>query len=257
MYLVELLTPKLSDTDTEAGLESFAGRYRKIVDAGMVVSVPDNPMGVLRFAVVEVLKELGLPVDAGQFLLHVNTFHTKQDLDDTLREAAELGVRNVLVVSGDGGERLAKLRPELIGSKAKSVTSEHLLEYINRDYSDVFNCGVAFNPYEPAEHELEKMRRKKDAGAKFIVTQPVIGNNDNILGLISFDLPVYVGAWMSKNVDLLSKCVGYAVTDGGHYDPVENLAVLRAGYPGFGLYLSMMGFKTQFQRFAASRLPSD
>jgi hypothetical protein len=45
-YLIELLSPKRSsDNQVEALLDRFAERYRRIIKAGVGVSIPDNPMG--------------------------------------------------------------------------------------------------------------------------------------------------------------------------------------------------------------------
>ena len=42
-------------------------------------------------------------------------------------------------------------------------TSVELLKYVNREYPGMFSLGVAFNPYEPEDHEMEKTQRKIDA----------------------------------------------------------------------------------------------
>ena len=61
-------------------------------------------------------------------------------------------------------------------------------------------------------------------------------------------LPVYVGAWMSKRLDLLSQCVGYTIPEDTPYDPIANLPELQKASPDSGLYLALLGFKTQFPR---------
>ncbi len=78
-YIIELLTPKQSDDDFEERLEVFAERYRRILDAGTAVSIPDNPMGNVHFTALEVMDFLDLPVDTGRTLLHLNSFHLKAD----------------------------------------------------------------------------------------------------------------------------------------------------------------------------------
>jgi methylenetetrahydrofolate reductase (NADPH) len=225
-YLIELLTPRQSDPDFEARLEVFGQRYRRILDHGAVVSIPDNPLGNLHFTAMETVEFLGLPLDPERTLLHLNTFHRKADLDVFLEAA-----------------RAAGLKPEALDSAAKAVTSVELLGYIARRYPDSFNCGVAFNQYEPAAPELEKLRRKIDAGARFIVTQPVIGANSAVSSLAAFGLPVWAGAWMSKRVDLLVECVGLGQLDTAGYDPTANLALLHEIFPSFGLYLAQLSFK--------------
>jgi len=202
-YVIELLTPKQSDDDFEARLEVFAERYRRILDAGAVVSIPDNPMGNVHFTAQEVVDFLALPLDPERTLLHLNSFHLKSDMDTFLGGAAERGVKNLLVISGDGGPKLPRLEPSDVGIDAKTVTSIVLLQYIEREYPGVFTCGVAFNQYEPAEYELGRLDRKLEAGARFVITQPVIGDDSIVASLGSCGVPVFIGAWMSKRVDLL------------------------------------------------------
>jgi methylenetetrahydrofolate reductase (NADPH) len=242
-YLIELLTPRQSDLDFEVRLEKFRERYRRILDYGAVVTIPDNPLGNLHFTAMETVDFLGLPLDPERTLLHLNTFHRKTDLDAFLDAAQASGLKHLLVVSGDGGPRLPKLEPGDLGSHAKSVTSVELLEYVTRRHPGVFRCGVAFNQYEPVEDELRKLGRKIEAGARFIVTQPAIGRDKVVSELIGSRLPVWVGAWMSKRIDLLAECVGLRQLDAAAYDPAANLEVLHRSYPSFGIYLAQMPFR--------------
>ena len=115
---------------------------------------------------------------------------------------------------------------------------------------------MAFNQYEPAEHELAKLRRKIEAGARFVVTQPVIDADATVSSLGSFKLPVWVGAWMSKRVDLLLECVGVErPTSAEPYDPAANLARLHDSFPDFGLYLAQLSFKKDWGPLL-TRIPS-
>jgi len=148
-------------------------------------------------------------------------------------------------VSGDGGERLPRLPTESIGFDGNAVTSVELLRYIHAEYPGRFSTGVAFNQYEPTEHELEKLSKKLEAGARFIITQPVLANGNHVGLLRDFGVPVSIGAWMSKRIQLLSKCIGYDVNVSGQYDPIQNLTALRKKYPDFGNYLALINFKSQ------------
>ncbi|HVP19669.1 MAG TPA: methylenetetrahydrofolate reductase [Spirochaetia bacterium] len=242
-YIIELLTPKQADEDFESKLDGFAQHYRAILDHDAVVSICDNPLGNLRFTAMEVAGFLDLPVDQERTLLHLNSFHRKEDLDGFLREARERGIRHLLAVSGDGGPRLPRLEPSELGFDTRTVTSVEILRYIEREHPGFFSCGVAFNQYEPAEHELEKLRRKLDAGAKFVITQPVVCADVAVEDLLDIGVPVFVGAWMSKRLDPLCECVGVKKPENAVYDPAENLACLDRGYPGCGLYLAQLGFK--------------
>ncbi len=249
-YHVEILTPKQNSQKLDEDLERFADRYTKVLDAGYVACITDNPMGMLSFQATEVISELELPVEAEQLVIHLNTFHTKEGLHEVLDTAQEVGAKYLLAISGDGNERLPKLQPEDIGEGTNAVTAVELMRYINKCYPGVFSLGVAFNPYEPQDHELEKMERKLDAGAEYIITQPVIGRDERVYDVERFGVPVIVDAWMSKRIHLLSECVGYEIPEDAPYDPVENLKALQQHYPNHGLYLALLGFKSQYPHLA-------
>ena len=241
--LIELLTPKQSSPDFENDLKTFSVRFNKIRAHDSVVSIPDNPLGNLHFAAPEVLSYLSLAIDPEMCLVHLNTFHAKKDLDDFLRQAKELRVKYLLCVSGDGSQRLTRLNPADLGVNVETVTSVELLAYIKKIYGGGFICGVAFNQYEPAEHELKKLGSKLEAGAQFVITQPVIGRDERVLSLKRHGVPVFVGAWMSKRIDLLKQCLGVEGENiPGDYDPLNNLRILRETYPDYGLYYSLLGF---------------
>lgn len=243
---VELQTPKRSSEDIEKDLATFDDKYRKVIAAGWIVCITDNPMGLLSYGAMETIELLGLPVHPEQLVVHLNTFHPKAELDAILGTFRAAGGKYLLAVSGDGNQRLHRLEPAEVGTDAATVTSVELLKYIDREYPGQFISGVAFNPYEPQDAELEKMKRKVDAGAQFIITQPIIGKDDRLEGLRPFGLPVILDAWMSKKLHLLSECVGHEIPEGTPYDPIENLKELRRNYPDYGLYLAILGFKTQY-----------
>ena len=118
------------------------------------------------------------------------------------------------------------------------------------DVSDQIITGAAFNPYNPMPFELNRMRQKIDAGAKYAVTQPIIGQDDNVDRLKELNIAVVVEAWMSKNIDLLYRSVGKDKDERAEkYDPTENLKALHEAYPECCVYLSMLSFKEDWQEF--------
>ena len=254
-YIVELLTPKQSDENFEEKLEVFAQRYRRILDSGAIVSVCDNPLGNIHFTAMEVVGFLGLPLDPECTLLHLNSFHRKIDFDLFLRYAREQGLRYLLVVSGDGGPRLTRLEPADLDLDAKTVSAVELLRYIEREHGGYFTCGVAFNQYEPVEEEREKLRRKLDAGARFIITQPVIAADARVEELRAEKVPIFVGAWMSKRIDPLCECIGVKKPESSDYDPDLNLARIHDTFASWGIYLSQLGFKRPWESLL-TRMPS-
>jgi methylenetetrahydrofolate reductase (NADPH) len=248
-YMVELLSPKRSaDDQIESFLDRFAERYRRIMDAGYGLSIPDNPMGQPRLGALESIQLRGLSVDPAKVVMNLNTFHTKSELDGLLQNAAQANLKHLLVIRGDGGPLLSKLDPKSIGGKLSVATSIDLIRYINMEYSDQFITGAAFNPYNPMPFELNRMKQKIDAGAKYVVTQPIIGRDENVDKLKDLNIPVVVEAWMSKNIDLLYRSVGKDKDERAEkYDPTENLKALHTSYPECCVYLSMLSFKQDWQ----------
>ncbi|GHU72492.1 hypothetical protein AGMMS49992_08570 [Clostridia bacterium] len=247
-YHVEIIPPKQDSETLEADLQTFAEKYRRVMASGYCACITDNAMGLLAFQGLETIEYLNLPVPPEQVMIHLNTFHTKQNLDEILDSGIKMGLKYILVVSGDGSERLPKLQPADVGADgASSVTSVELIQYI-RHYYPTYELGVAFNPYEPAEHEFDKMERKLAAGATFIITQPIIAQNavvDELL-LKYPEIPAVVEAWMTKKLFLLSDVVGYKIPEDAEYKPIDTLRSLHAWYPTCGVYLSLLGFKIQY-----------
>lgn len=249
-YLIELLTPSQAVLDLEAALKRFAERCARILACGCLVSIPDNPLGRLHFTALETLAYLGLEVAPERLLVHLNTFHRRADLDELLAGLEALGVRNLLCVSGDGSSRLPKLEPEDLGCRTKAVTSVELLSHIRARHPS-FRLGAAYNPYEPAEHELDKLKRKQEAGAEFLITQPLIaGSAAADLYTLPPDCPARFipGAWLSDNLALLADCLGIpAESLPAVYDGRRNLQLLERRYPEKPLYLSLLSFKQDWR----------
>ncbi len=248
-YLIELLSPKKSkDGPIDALLDRFADRYQRIIDAGCGVSIPDNPMGQPRLGALEIFDLRKISIDTEKVVMNLNTFHTKSELDGLLQRAAKANLKYILVVRGDGGPLLPKLDSKSIGGSKSIATSIDLIRYINTEYSDQFITGAAFNPYNPMTFELNRMEQKIDAGAKFAVTQPIIGSDESVEMLKGLNIEVIVEAWMSNNIDLLYRSVGKEKDEKAeNYDPIENLKTLHEFYPQCSVYLSMLSFKQNWK----------
>ena len=201
-------------------------------------------MGQPRLGALECINLCGLSVEPEKIVMNLNTFHTKGDLDELLQKAIDVNLRYILIVRGDGGPLLPKIESESIGGKRSVATSIDLIRYINQRYSGRFVTGAAFNPYRPMPFEFDRLKQKIDAGAKFVVTQPIIGKNENVDKLENVNVDVVVEAWMSENIDLLYRSVGRKKDAGAEaYDPTENLKTLHAAYPDNCIYLSLLSFK--------------
>jgi len=249
LYHIEILPPKQNTEKLQADLALFAEKYDRVQQSGYCACITDNAMGLLAFQGTELIEELVLAVEPEQVMIHLNTFHTKANLHEILDACKAAGIRYLLVVSGDGSDRLPRLQPaDVDAAEVEAVTSVELLRYIHRAYPGDFVTGAAFNPYEPPAHEFQKLERKLAARASFIVTQPIIERNAVVDAMLATypELPVVIEAWMSKKLHLLSDAVGYTIPQDTAYDPIETLGQLHAAYPGCGMYLSLLGFKTQY-----------
>ncbi|MBN2200822.1 methylenetetrahydrofolate reductase [bacterium] len=267
---MELIAPRQDTQDLDGDFAKFEERYRLFLEHDTVISITDNPMSHLSFMAPEMIDVLGLPVRPENAIVHLNTFHRKtdekfepgkeqneQDLDILLQHALRLGIRYLLCVSGDGSDKFPSLEPQDLGfdpRTVKRVTSVQLMEYIGGAYPGRFTCGVAFNQYEPAREEMEKLERKHQAGAGFIITQPVsmkgesdariVEANRNLDAMMKYadqnGMQVILEAWMSKKLaHLMPECVGVDIRF-GDFDPWANLRDMHARYPDRKCYFSMI-----------------
>ena len=248
-YLIELLSPKIStDNQSEALLNRFDERYRRIIDVGCGVSISDNPMGQPRLGALESFDLRDLSIDPDKVVMNLNTFHTKTELDKLLQSAAEANLKYILAVRGDGGPLIPKLEAKSICGSRSVATSIDLIRYINKEYAGQFITGAAYNPYKPISFEMNRLEQKIEAGAKYVVTQPIIGRDESADALMKLNITVVVEAWMSKNIGLLYRSVGKEKDEKAeNYDPTENLKALHTFYPECNVYLSMLSFKQDWQ----------
>jgi methylenetetrahydrofolate reductase (NADPH) len=198
---------------------------------------------------LETLELLALSFDPERLVINLNTFHHKDELDALLEGALRTGVRFLLVVRGDGGPDLSRLEPASIGSRTSVATSADLIDYIHSAYPGKFVAGAAFNHYNPIEIELKRMKKKIGAGAKYMVTQPVIGAEMRLNQLTTLAIPLVVEAWMSNNIELFSKSVGDDSLSLADYDPVDNLHLLHDSFPDSCIYLAMLNFNDKFEEY--------
>lgn len=254
MYHVELPAVKHGTERLTERLTNFSAKYERVIHSGHCVSLTDNAMGKLSFQGHELIQELRLPVPARQVMIHLNTFHSRDDLHHILDACGSLDIRELLIISGDGSIRLPKLQPSELGSSGEAVTSVELLDYIHRCHGDFFQLGVAFNQYEPLAHEQLKLRRKLDAGANFVITQPVLAPTPEIDRLYrDLQVPLILEAWMSPKIELLSECIGCELVNDGTFDPLATLKTLEQHYAHSQFYLALLNFAKQFDHLAGAR----
>lgn len=166
--IAEILPSRNADID---GIIETARMFKAAgADA---VSFPDSPLGRVRMSSV---------VAAGLAKQHTGIeaiFHyTCRDrnvigLQSGLLGAYAFGLRSVLAVTGDPASAAATPG----ATSVFDINSIRLVEVIANMRSSLglaFSIGVAFNPnVENMEGQAARLRRKIDAGADFIVTQPI------------------------------------------------------------------------------------
>ena len=178
---VEVTPPK--DTNYVAMVE----KLRPLVDAGIsCINVTDNPMASMHMSAIAfahlVKEKLGIAT-----ILHL----TCRDLNilgmhSALLGASALGIDGILALTGD---------PASVGdfpgaTSVFDVTSDGLakiisslnagLDYVGKEIGDSTNfaIGAAFNPIaEEMEKELGRLAKKREAGADFLKTQPILDSN--------------------------------------------------------------------------------
>jgi methylenetetrahydrofolate reductase (NADPH) len=250
-YIFEILTPKVSSgTNLQRLLDRFAERYTLALNLGCGISVPDNPMGKRRMSLTDCLERCKLQANHEKVIMNLNTFHHKEELDNLLDKAAELDVRNLLVVRGDGGPDLPKIDAKSIDGKHSVATSIDLISYINATRPDQFITGAAFNPYKSMAFEMNHFEKKVVAGAQFVITQPLMCHEPSVDDLRKFNVSVVIEAWMSQNVDLFYKSIGKDEEEySTSFDPLKNLENLHHVYPDDCVYLSLMDFNRELEKY--------
>ena len=157
---------------------------RAIKDAAPAPLVDINDNATARAAMSGVLTAIAIERSVGlETIPHVTTRDaTIMGLESILLGAHAEGVRNILAVTGDPPEV-----GDYPGSRGvyeiDAIGLTHLLSRLNEgedfngraiDAATSFFVGVAVNPTaDDLELELERYRRKIDAGAKFAMTQVV------------------------------------------------------------------------------------
>ena len=107
---------------------------------------------------------------------------SKRVIDETLRSAKELGIRNILALRGDPPrEEEYRIDSQDFEGSEEFVWAVDLVRYIKKQYGDYFCIGVAGYPEghsdesHPAEqdpkHDMPYLVEKVQAGADFIMTQ--------------------------------------------------------------------------------------
>jgi methionine synthase I (cobalamin-dependent)/5,10-methylenetetrahydrofolate reductase len=177
VVLVEMVPPRSTDIDKPLEGAKLLKEHR--VDA---INIPDGPRASARMTglALAVLLERNVGIET---VLH----YTCRDrnllgMQSDLLGAAALGIRNILAITGD---------PPMIGDYPQAtavfdidaIGLVHLIHNLNHGIDigekrigdpTAFFTGVGLDPNSVnRDNEIRRLRLKKEAGAEYIITQPV------------------------------------------------------------------------------------
>jgi homocysteine S-methyltransferase len=201
VIVTELDTPKTLD------LEAYYQGARALTDAGSdAITLADNSLAILRvsnLAVGAVLQQRGITP-----LLHIACRDKNLlGLQSELMGLAALGIHHILPLTGDP----AKVGDHPGATSVYDVTSIELLKIVQQmnrgvnsneksiKHSTKFAAGCTFNPNaRNLDAQLNRLERKLQAGAQYVLTQPVFDTERMQLlaeRTRKFGVPIFPGIW--------------------------------------------------------------
>jgi homocysteine S-methyltransferase len=177
VVLVEMVPPR--STDISKPLEGAKLLKENRVDA---INIPDGPRATARMTGLALAVLLQNQVDIETVLHYTCRDRNILGMQSDLLGATAMGIRNILAITGD---------PPMIGDYPQatavfdidSIGLVHLINNLNHGI-DVgekrigdptsFFTGVGVDPNSVnAENEIHRLQLKKEAGAEYVITQPV------------------------------------------------------------------------------------
>jgi len=177
-----------------AKLKKKLRAMRRCLESGSFMSVTDSAAGVLRMNNLTMLRLFEDPLftqkhfsaepivpDPKRTLLHLTRNHSVAWLRRYLRELSRFGYEQLLIITGDPLKEV-KLRTstcekargldEKAAEEVRLKNSIELLGFVRETAPDLFT-GAAHNPFLRRKAATKHLMRKVEAGARFLVTQPV------------------------------------------------------------------------------------
>ncbi len=199
---VELLSPRGVDATKELN------KARELFYNGIdVINIPDGPRASARMSALALAVKIQREVGIETVLHFVCRDRNVIGIQSDLLGAYALGIKNILAITGDP----PKLGNYPDATAVFDVDSIGLVNILNRLNNGLdiagypigeptgFFIGVGANPVAfNLEEELRRLYWKVDAGAEFIVTQPVFDVRkfiDFLKQIENYRLPVIAGIW--------------------------------------------------------------
>lgn len=212
--LVELVSPHGISPHKE--IEKARNLFNYGIDA---INIPDGPRASARMSALALAMLIRQEVGIETVLHYVCRDRNVIGIQSDLLGAYALGIRNILALTGD---------PPKLGSYPDAtgvfdIDSIGLVNVLNRlnngldiagnpiDMPTGFLVGVGANPNAVnIDEELKRLEYKIEAGAEYIITQPVF-DDEAFYAFIKktehFKIPIIAGIWpliSARNVDFLN-----------------------------------------------------
>jgi len=200
--LVEMVPPR--STDITKPTEGARLLKENRVDA---INIPDGPRASARMTGLALAVLLQNQVGIETVLHYTCRDRNLLGMQSDLLGAAAMGIRNILAITGD---------PPMIGDYPQatavfdidSIGLVHLINNLNHGI-DVgekrigdptrFFTGVGVDPNSVnLQHEIHRFELKKEAGAEFVITQPVfdVASLEGFIGKVNLEgLYLIAGIW--------------------------------------------------------------
>ncbi|MCX7909212.1 MAG: bifunctional homocysteine S-methyltransferase/methylenetetrahydrofolate reductase [Ignavibacteria bacterium] len=199
---VELLSPRGVDASKEIS------KARELYFNGIdVINIPDGPRASARMSALALAVKIQREVGIETVLHFVCRDRNVIGIQSDLLGAYALGIRNILAITGDPPK--LGTYPDATGVfDVDSIGLVNILHRLNNGLDIAgypigeptgFFIGVGVNPLAVnLDEELRRLYWKVDAGAEFIVTQPIfdiVGFKSFLKHIEHYNLPIIVGIW--------------------------------------------------------------
>ena len=224
-YWLDLAKPDKEDKTILKGLRAKIKALRRCHRIDSFISVTDSAAGVLRLHNLSMIRLLTDSVfmdrhfksapliwEPRRTIIHLTRNHDIAWLRSFLNACLRLNFKNLLVITGDPLKEI-RLNPVTAAeagvlspdeeSSYRLKNSVELLKFIATSFPQ-FYVGVGHNPFLNLTAAGNHLRRKAEAGARYIITQPVsyyeecwrvIRTFESFRAESAIDIPVVLGVF--------------------------------------------------------------
>jgi len=199
---VELLPPRGIDATKE--IEKSKEMHYYGID---VINIPDGPRASARMSAIALALKIQYEVGIETVLHFVCRDRNVIGMQSDLMGAYSMGLKNILAITGDP-PKLGNYPDATAVFDVDAIGLTNILNRLNHGMDIAgnpigkptgFYIGVGANPGAlNLEHELDRLKWKIDAGAEYVVTQPIFDIEvfeKFIERTANFNIPIIAGLW--------------------------------------------------------------